>query len=560
MTTPVAVAGRTAPQGDTVSLAERMGWLHLLRAFLSLAVLGTAFTARDLVAPRDVVAPTIVFLAASTLLEVGRRATRRRGLRLIALVLLLDATYLSWVAYVSGGGASPLRFLLFVHLVAVTLIASYRTGLKLAAWYTLLFLATGYAETAGVIADREAVAAWLPGQGNAFASAAALIASAPWFVTVVAARLSALNERELRRRSIDLDRLSEMAHELDRSGGGDDAASVLASSVARWLAGCRVVVLGASGQVVAMAGPDPEGTHPVGRSLAQPDDVLARASSDRRPRLIRALDADSDPLLASLLPQARNVVVVPMVAESDVVGSLVVEYGRDRIRRWTLAMLERFAAHAALVLRNAMLVDEIRRMAATDPLTGIANRRTFEETLAREISRAERTGKPVTLLMLDVDHFKQLNDGHGHQVGDAVLHALGSGLRENLRPFDTAARYGGEEFAVILPGCSVEESGIACERVRRRAVTLVPTPDVTLSAGAATFPDDAAASFELVRIADAALYESKRAGRDRLTIAHPVRGTVRASVEMSANGRPAPSAGPLSPNDLAHGSLPTRLP
>jgi diguanylate cyclase (GGDEF)-like protein len=538
MTTPVAVAGRTAPQGDIVSLAERMGSLHLLRAFLSVVVLGTAFTAGDLVASRDVLVPTIGFLAVSTLLEVGRRATRRRGLRLIALVLLLDAAYLSWVAYVSGGAASPLRFLVLVHVVAVTLIASHRTGIKLAAWYTLLFLTTCYAEAAGLISDREVVAAWLPGRGTAFASAAALVASAPWFVTVVAARLSALNERELRRRSLDLDRLSEMARELDRSGDVAGVAAVLASGVARWLVDRRVVVVGASGQVVAMAGPAPEEAQPAGRSLAAPDDVLSRAWTERRPRLIRTLDPASDPLLASLLPHARNVIVAPMSAEGEVVGSLVVEYGRDRIRRWTLAMLERFAAHAALVLRNATLLEEIRRMAATDSLTGIANRRTFEETLGREISRAQRTAKPVTLLMLDVDHFKHLNDGHGHQVGDAVLRALGSGLRDNLRPFDTAARYGGEEFAVILPGCSFEESRIACERVRRRAVAWVPIPGVTLSAGAATFPGDATEPSELVRAADAALYQSKRAGRNRLTIAHPDGGAGRVTVETSANAEP----------------------
>jgi diguanylate cyclase (GGDEF)-like protein len=516
MTTGADAVDRAAPLSDMVSLAERMGSLHLMRVCLSVIVLALAFSAPGVVATRDVLAASLVFVGVSTLLEMVRRATRGRGLRLIAVVLLLDATYVSWVAYVSGGLASPLRFLVYVHLVAVTLIASHRTGLKLAAWYSLLFLATSYAEAAGILPVRELVPRWLPGHDNAFAGVASVVVSAPWFVTVVAAGLSALSERELRRRSIDLDRLAEMARELDRSG---DAAEVLAEGVARWLADCRVVVLGSSGEVAAMVGRVAGERDPARRSLAEPDDTLALAWGRGRSQLVRALRPDADPLLASLLPDARNVVVTPMSADGDIIGALVVEYGRGRIRRWTVAMLERFASHAALVIRNATLVEEIRRMAATDGLTGIANRRTFEEALKREISRAQRTGDPVTLVMLDVDHFKLLNDERGHQAGDAVLQALGTGLSQNLRPFDTAARYGGEEFAVILPGCTVEESGIAAERIRRRASASTAIPDVTLSAGAATFPNDARDASELVRMADAALYRSKLAGRDRLTIA-----------------------------------------
>lgn len=516
-----------APSGEMVSLAERMGSLHLIRVCLAVLVLATAFTAPGLVAPRDVLGVSILFVGVTTLFEILRRAVGQRGLRLIALVLLLDATYLSWVALVSGGAASPLRFLVYVHLVAVTLVASRRTGLKLAAWYSLLFLATSYAEAAGILPVRELVESWLPGRGNAFAGLAPVIVSAPWLVTVVAAGLSRLSERELRRRSVDLDRLAEMARELERSGDANDAAKVLAESVARWLVDCRVVVVGRAGEVEAMVPAVPKGTPPAGRSLAEADDVLARAWNERRSQLVRTLPPDEDPLLASLLPEARNVIVTPMSAEGEVVGALVVEYGgrRGRIRRWTVAVVERFASHAALVIHNTMLLQEIRRMAATDGLTGIANRRTFEETLAREISRADRTGEPVMLVMLDIDHFKRLNDERGHQVGDSVLRAVGAGLSENLRPFDTPARYGGEEFAVILPGCTIRESAVAAERIRRRAVASTPIPEVTMSAGAATYPDNARDASDLVRMADAALYESKRAGRDRLTIAHPAQTT-----------------------------------
>jgi diguanylate cyclase (GGDEF)-like protein len=158
-------------------------------------------------------------------------------------------------------------------------------------------------------------------------------------------------------------------------------------------------------------------------------------------------------------------------------------------------------------------------MAETDALTGVANRRTFEDVLAREFSRAERGGEPLTLVMLDVDHFKKLNDTHGHQVGDEVLKGVARALDHRSRDFDTVARYGGEEFAVILPGCSSKEAVAVAERLRSgvsEAGAEIAEP-VTASAGVATFPSHAGDVTELIRAADEALYESKRAGRDRVT-------------------------------------------
>jgi diguanylate cyclase (GGDEF)-like protein len=179
--------------------------------------------------------------------------------------------------------------------------------------------------------------------------------------------------------------------------------------------------------------------------------------------------------------------------------------------------LNQFANHAGLVLRNAALMQQIRKMADTDALTGLANRRMFERALAQEISRAQRHGETVTLMMMDIDHFKKLNDAHGHQVGDDVLRATGVTLNERSRPFDIAARYGGEEFAVILPSCTSKESLAVADRFRRAvAIQTSPVP-VTASVGVATFPTHAGAADALLKAADEALYESKRLGRDRVT-------------------------------------------
>ena len=187
-----------------------------------------------------------------------------------------------------------------------------------------------------------------------------------------------------------------------------------------------------------------------------------------------------------------------------------------RAERRTVAVLERFASQAALALRNAWLLDSVQRMADTDGLTGVANRRTFDAALARAIAQAERGATPVGLLMLDLDHFKALNDAHGHQAGDAVLQAIARTLEEASRASDIVARYGGEEFAVVLPGLDAAQTEEAGERLRRAIADCPDALTVTASVGAAALPDHAADAAALVAAADAAVYAAKAAGRDRV--------------------------------------------
>jgi diguanylate cyclase (GGDEF)-like protein len=162
-------------------------------------------------------------------------------------------------------------------------------------------------------------------------------------------------------------------------------------------------------------------------------------------------------------------------------------------------------------------MDRVQKLADTDSLTGLANRRTFQKVLEQELSRAARNGDQVTLMMLDVDHFKKFNDEHGHQAGDEVLTLVAKALRDASRDFDTPARYGGEEFAIILPSCSPKESLPVAERLRTLVGHIETVAPVTASAGVATFPNHASDLTSLIKAADEALYESKRAGRDRIT-------------------------------------------
>ncbi|MGA3221775.1 MAG: GGDEF domain-containing protein, partial [Acidimicrobiales bacterium] len=206
-------------------------------------------------------------------------------------------------------------------------------------------------------------------------------------------------------------------------------------------------------------------------------------------------------------------------------GLLLAESGPPasrRMSRRSLEMVSRFAAHAALALRNADLKAEVARLAASDPLTGLANRRALTTALAREVARSVRTKEPLSLAILDIDFFKKINDTYGHVAGDDVLREVADAMATSVRDVDLVARYGGEEFAIVLPTCPSDGALIVVERVRAAVAALATVAKVTVSAGIATATGAGTADAErLMADADEALYASKRAGRDRATLAPP---------------------------------------
>ena len=240
-------------------------------------------------------------------------------------------------------------------------------------------------------------------------------------------------------------------------------------------------------------------------------------------------DPERDSFLAALFPRSRNLLIVPMHAEGRTISFLIIEHGMrrgSRIERRIVTIIERFASQTALALNNAWLLEQVRRLAGSDGLTGLPNRRNFEETLGRELTRAVRTEQPVNLLMLDIDHFKKINDTHGHQTGDAVLRAVGKRLSETVRAADVVARYGGEEFAIVMPNAATEDAVLLADRLLRAVQTLdVP---VTASIGIATYLRHAQDADSLVEAADRALYESKGCGSSGGTVGHPPGMTPRA--------------------------------
>jgi diguanylate cyclase (GGDEF)-like protein len=188
-----------------------------------------------------------------------------------------------------------------------------------------------------------------------------------------------------------------------------------------------------------------------------------------------------------------------------------------------VALLRALADSSATALRNAGLLDRLRTQATIDPLTGCRNRRGFDELLATELARAKRHSRPLSLMIVDIDHFKRINDELGHDVGDQALKRIGNLLRSSFRVSDVACRYGGEEFAIVFPETTKSDALKLADRVRAAIEALEPNNEVprtmTVSMGVSAFPEDGEDMAELFRSADQALYLAKSSGRNRVCAA-----------------------------------------
>lgn len=510
---------------DLVPIADRMRYLQTVRVASALAVLVYSVAAPDSgLGFAAVLALSAVYLALGFASQAAWRASRRGGVALFGVAVMVDGVYLIGLSYASGLFESPLSALILVHLIAVSLLASYRTGMKLALWDSLLLVVAQEAEKAGVLSVANG-AMDIPFAEVAMLSGVLLV------VAGATASFSAVNERELRRRRYDLEALAGMARSLEESEGSSSAGVVLVSSVADAFDFERSVLVGSRDgdgdgdgdglAALAFHGDVSVNEPPVAVGEGS---VIARARSERRVQLVTHIDPAEDPWLDALLPGARQVAVFPLTVETHSLGVLCVEHSLrrgSRIERRVVSTIERFVSHGALALQNAWLLEHIRSLAQTDGLTGVGNRDTFDTGLRGEISRAARHGESFSLLMIDVDHFKMLNDDHGHLVGDTVLRRVARQIHHASRDSDTVARYGGEEFGVVLPGADTEEALIAADRIRRLIADAEPLPAVTVSIGVATFPLDGTEPDAIVVAADAALYRSKRTGRNRVTAAAP---------------------------------------
>jgi diguanylate cyclase (GGDEF)-like protein len=300
-----------------------------------------------------------------------------------------------------------------------------------------------------------------------------------------------------------------------------EAHGVLKLHIERWVPDSDVVVLNrhSVGEQLEASTPLADGS-PLEEPLesAEPRACLAI-------RLARTHDSAAEPApllecdLCGRTPSEST--CVPLTVSGEVIGSVLVEHARmlhaDEHRR-----IEDTVSQAGPTLANLRNLALAEARAATDSLTGLPNRRAVQEALKRMIAQAGRTLAPMAVLLLDLDHFKQINDTYGHDRGDAVLAAVGEVLSSALRTSDFVGRNGGEEFVALLPDTGVEGAIEAAEKLRAAIGRLtLPGIDraVTASIGAAVYPHTAADGESLLRLADRALYAAKASGRNRSELA-----------------------------------------
>jgi diguanylate cyclase (GGDEF)-like protein len=304
-------------------------------------------------------------------------------------------------------------------------------------------------------------------------------------------------------------------HDLDRI-----LAVVLETALASTTARSGAVLLRQDSQELVLAAASGLPETVAGAPLRVPagTGVVGQVVLDGKQRRGAVADLDDAPLDEA----AQWVLAVPLRSSDEVLGVLVLYDPRPDSGGGDddLTTLRTLADQAAVAVENVLRHRDVALMAVTDGLTGLANYRSFTETIGREIERATRFGRPVGLVLLDIDHFKRVNDTFGHQRGDAVLVELAARVRGQVRDVDTVARYGGEELVVVLPETDVDGAELAAERIRT-AVGRRPFAEpgeeavsVTVSLGVAVHGVHATTASALLRRADQALYAAKRAGRD----------------------------------------------
>ncbi|MCO8272503.1 diguanylate cyclase [Actinoplanes sp. TRM 88003] len=313
--------------------------------------------------------------------------------------------------------------------------------------------------------------------------------------------------------------------------------TALAATGAR--AGLVLLIDHSSGQLVAQCGLGlagrwdvPEAELPQQR-LPLGEGVLGGVAATGEPRRGRGE-------LASSEPPCRTYVAVPICAPGvpeepgdpapfpETLGVLALydRVGGDTFDDSDLSTLRTFAGQAGVAVHNVRMHEEAQRLSLTDPLTGLWNYRYLRESLRREVERASRFGRMLAVLVLDLDHFKDVNDTYGHAAGDAVLGEFARRIRVGLREVDVAFRQGGEEFVVLLPETDAYGGAIVAERlgaaVRERPVIVdgIPVP-ISVSIGVAVYPEHGENSPQVLGAADRALYAAKNAGRDTYRLAEP---------------------------------------
>ena len=327
-----------------------------------------------------------------------------------------------------------------------------------------------------------------------------------------------VSQDETRRLLDNMSAVTDATREISRTTDAQIARSVICSAAATITGGRFSTLLepDAEGALVMTANHGLQGSPPIRIVVGGEPSGASIAFLNGTPYFVD--DARGEPSVSQRMTKATGAVSVhfePVLRNEEAIGVLVVGWDHviSELERQTTSSISMLAAETAMMIERADLLTRLEESARTDDLTGLLNRRAWEEHLPREMARARRAAHPLCVAMLDLDFFKTFNDERGHQAGDRLLKQSTAAWGSELRASDILARYGGEEFAVALPGCTLADARAIVERLREA----MPA-GATVSAGIACWNGRESAE-QLVGRADAALYEAKRTGRDRLVSA-----------------------------------------
>ncbi|MFH1202660.1 MAG: sensor domain-containing diguanylate cyclase [Candidatus Omnitrophota bacterium] len=260
--------------------------------------------------------------------------------------------------------------------------------------------------------------------------------------------------------------------------------------------------------------------------LKEDGGILAITALDDRPMHIKKQsDAfyDNEPILKKL--NTQEFVTVPLRAKDSVIGVILADniFTQREITKDDIEILTLFSNQAGLAIENSRLYEKTLIKTNIDALTGLWNHGYFQFKLNEEIKKVKEQTHPLNLIMIDIDYFKNYNDGLGHQEGDRILVEIAKVLKDSSRKSDYVCRYGGEEFAIILPQTTKQEALLLSERIRQHVQNhrfkheeIQPEKEITVSIGLATFPEDAQTKDQLISCADTSLYEAKKTGKNKV--------------------------------------------
>ncbi len=240
--------------------------------------------------------------------------------------------------------------------------------------------------------------------------------------------------------------------------------------------------------------------------------------------------ATDDFTYTRVVKSVGGAVMAPVVYRNVLLGMVIIgdKFNHKPFSGWELKLFSLLTNFMAVALSNAKIYTHLERVSLTDPLTGLFNRRYFENYLHKELARAERFNRPFSLVMMDIDNFKNFNDQLGHPAGDSLLKSIADIMAETARTSDIITRYGGEEFCIILPEITPDGAKIFSERLRHiihahpfENRNVQPEGRITISMGTASYPKNAQRVEDLIKKADTALYHAKRKGKNRVVVYEP---------------------------------------